>query len=355
MRTAARGFILYSYNNFVGIYKNMKKIVFSNVFSLVLGCICLLVCIFYPFVKVEDKNLSSNSGYKAIITVWQIDSFEGGVGSRTSFLRNVTSEYHKKNKDVLFLVVSHTVSSATLAIQQGKIPDVISYGNCGLDLAGIAKNMGTTKDTDGGVVNGKRYAYPWLKGYYFYITHKNSNKNKVDKTFVVENETYSGALALIGENTSVKNAVFMQSKECLVNFKSNKNSALVGTQRDIVRLRSQEVLFDAVPISNFCDLYQYASITTKSDSKVSYCQSFIEYLISDDVQRKLVNLKMFSVNGVSLYGEDEIFLQAEKSVVKYTLSPFMTKNQIVEIKNQAKECVLQSKGQEELIKLFKQL
>ena len=273
------------YKKNLGIYKSMKKFKFKNLISIFLGCACIVICILFSFIKISEKSLTSKVGYKAVITIWQIDTFDGGTGSRTAFLRNITNEYHKKHQEVLFLVINHTVESANAAFLKNKIPDIISYGNCNLEIIKFAREICDTKENDGGVINGKRYAMPWLKGCYYYITHANQKIEEVKNSFVVDNENYSGALPLLAQNLKVANPIFLNSKESLIRFKADKNSALIGTQRDIVRLQNQEISFNAEPLTEFCDLYQYASITTMSDEKVSFAISFLNYLTSFEVQK----------------------------------------------------------------------
>ena len=73
--------------------KKKFKIKFFTIFSYILiGIIFLSI----PFMKTAKSPFQTEKeNYKAIVEIWQIDSFEGGVGSRTSFLINVASKFTK--------------------------------------------------------------------------------------------------------------------------------------------------------------------------------------------------------------------------------------------------------------------
>ena len=60
----------------------------------------------------EQSKITAPSEYKGIISLWQIDGFEGGSGSRKQFLLKVAREFEKKNNGVLVMVINHTFLSA---------------------------------------------------------------------------------------------------------------------------------------------------------------------------------------------------------------------------------------------------
>ena len=128
------------------------------------GAICLLVIALSPFLI--NKSSASTQDKSVILTVWHIDGFEGGKGSRYTFLREVATSFSKQNKGVYILVSSYTQSGANDLINKGKTPDVISFGGVGLNIQNYAQEL-DENGFDGGVVNGKRYAVSYLKGGYF--------------------------------------------------------------------------------------------------------------------------------------------------------------------------------------------
>ena len=177
--------------------KRKLKIKFSTLFSCLVICF-VIVCV--PFVKTAKSPIEDGKeNYKAIIEVWQIDTFEGGVGSRTAFLRNVASAFTKNHNNVLFLVSSHTVDSAKSLIDSGKYPDVISCGGNSLDLSGKILSLKGFNQVDGGETNKNRYMVAWCKGGYFEI--KRQNAKSVDKVIVSEGVYNSGSIAKAFSNS----------------------------------------------------------------------------------------------------------------------------------------------------------
>ena len=58
---------------------------------------------FYPRSKEEGKS----EEVKKVIRVWNVDTFEGGKGSRTNFLKRAAAKIEKKNKGVYYLITSY--------------------------------------------------------------------------------------------------------------------------------------------------------------------------------------------------------------------------------------------------------
>ena len=54
--------------------------------------------IFFPLKLKDSSDMFSKKTYKGIITVWQVDSFDGGKGSRKQFLLSLAREYEKLGK-----------------------------------------------------------------------------------------------------------------------------------------------------------------------------------------------------------------------------------------------------------------
>ena len=81
------------------------------VISSLLG-FCVAFTLFFGKNFIYRKAESEGAkNYKGIINVWQIDSFEGGTGSRKNFLSDVARTFEKKNDGVLVMV---SLSSAIM-------------------------------------------------------------------------------------------------------------------------------------------------------------------------------------------------------------------------------------------------
>ncbi len=323
------------------------KIKFSSVISYILIGV-VFVCI--PFLKRgEDPLENSKENYKAIIEIWQIDTFEGGVGSRSSFLRGVASSFTKSNPSVLFLVSSHTVSSAQSLIESGKYPDVISYGGNCLDLTGKIINIKGYEQCDGGFVDKNRYMLAWCKGGYFEI--KRQGVNEVKRVIVGEGEYNSGSIAKTFSNYSKFKGENYIPSEAFNTFLTDKNSLLIGTQRDVMRLKSREISCSITPIYDYCDLFQYVSVINKNDVKNQYSLQFVNYLLSEKIQATLTKIGMASCMYKNLYESDEPLTKLQEKNPIYTVSPYMDINNLTAVKNLAG----QTNDNKEIIKLLKHL
>ncbi len=316
--------------------KKTVKVVLWALLILILGFTAVMPKKSYvKSMKTED--------YKALLTIWQIDSFEGGKGSRTAFLRSISLGFTKQNKGVLTLVIPHTVKSAQKAISEGKIPDIISVGACGLDFSAYQKEMGSFSVEGGGTLNGKRYFTAWARGGYFKLSKGNG-----ESLIAYENDYNSSLIALALSSCVANNLKIMEREEALQAFIRGKNVSLIGTHRDVVRLQNRGVEFEFDVLSEFCDLYQYALITSKDNEY--YSRLFVNYLLTDGVQNKLVDISMLSTVKGGLYSDNEPFSRLERQAVKYTVSPFIDESAIKNLYALAKEVLNGQKSKEELIK-----
>ena len=317
----------------------MKKLMKIIAWALLIGIVVLISVI--P--KNVSKGIGSEKKYKAVLTVWQIDSFEGGKGSRTAFLRSVSNGFSKKYQGILTLVVSHSVESAEKSLKEGKIPDIISIGATGLDFSRYQTEVGNLSIEGGGITNKKRYFVPWAKGGYFKITRGNGGN-----VIISEGKYNSSLIAYALSNIKSNEYKLYNQVDAFNIFLTTKNATLIGTHRDVVRLQNREIDCNIEPLGDFCDLYQYAIITSKSNAY--YSRLFIDYLLSNNVQDKLVNISMLSTVKVGLYSDNYAFNKLENQKINYIISPFTDYSTIEKIKEIAKETLKGTKDVEELIK-----
>ena len=285
----------------------------KRVIAIISGVVLIIVS--FVSLKLLDKSQTLNNEKSLILKVWHIDTFEGGKGSRYNFLREEGSAFTKKNKGVYLLIINHTIESAKNALFDGNIPDLISYGSCGIDLTSYAKEI-KFNVSDGGIVNGKRFAVSYLRGGYFAI------KKGTGENLILSKNTYTTPEIACLFNEVYGNYIIKTPLDAYTYFLQRQNATLIGTQRDVFRLRSRGVDFTATPITKYSDLYQYISLTTKDENKEFYALKFISHLLSDKVQEKVKNLGMFSVTKNNLYSDDELFSNFEKVSLSYTLTPF---------------------------------
>lgn len=244
-------------------------------------------------INYADKKLTGAENYKCIISLWHIDTFEGGVGSRAEFLLSRAAAFEKKNKGVFVMVTAHTVESAKERYAAGEMPDLVSYGY-GVEPEGVSPIDGASPFKYG-EYDGKPYALPWCKGGYVLLANKEVPGSRVLKNAVVSRGELTqpfAAAAFSGytlENPSVK-----RPSEAYYAFITGAADYLVGTQRDVNRVLSRGAQAEVVPLSEFNDLYQYISVTAKSSEKKYYACAYVDYILSQEVQRQLNKIGMLS-------------------------------------------------------------
>lgn len=317
----------------------MKKLIRITAWILFFTVISLT----FVIPKTSSAKIDKESGYKAVLSIWQIDSFEGGKGSRASFLKRVSTSFSKKYKGVLTLVTSHTVNSAKKALEEGASPDIISVGAVGLDFSTYQKEVGNLSVEGGGILGKERYFVPWAKSGYFKI-----KKGNGEKIIVSEGNYNSGAIALALSNLTFKSYKLLNTVDAFNEFLISKDATLIGTMRDVVRLSNKNIECEIEVLGNFNDLYQYALITSKNS--VYYSRLFIDYLLSSKVQKTLTEISLLSVSERGLYPDIIPFATLEKTKTTYTVSPFLDVNTIEKLKELAKEVLNGVKEKEELIK-----
>ena len=57
--------------------------------------------------------------------IWNVDTFEGGKGSRTAFLRRAAALAEQKQHGVLYNVTSYTEEGVREAFARGETPDIL--------------------------------------------------------------------------------------------------------------------------------------------------------------------------------------------------------------------------------------
>lgn len=264
------------------------------------ACLILFFC-FPKTEKTEEKQTT-------YLELWHIDTFEGGIGSRKAFLEKVAAAYSKKS-DTVITVLFHTAYSAERNFEKNVYPDMVSYGSgvslpyhrlVSLKNTKKANNNGKT-ESGGARHGGNEYAAAWCAGGYVRITRGGTTP---DGLIISEQERALSLLAvrLSGETLPVKQTV--SSDKAIYSFYADKKAALVGTQRDLFRLENKMTDIEVKPYYGYNDLYQYVSILSADDKKAEKCKYFIDYLLGDEVGKKLDEIGMARVlkNGQILPG-----------------------------------------------------
>ncbi len=307
--------------------------IFSMKFFRILIAVALSFSILFTFtvglkrIGVKPEVLKKEE-YKGIITLWHIDSFEGGRGSRKQFLLDIATAFEKKNKGVLVMVVSHTKVSAEEKFSKGEFPDMISFGG-GVEIKNAVKSN-FARSFKGGDISDENYFTPWCRGGYVLISNANAKAyegEKLESVIVSQGEYTEPLIAMLENGVTATEKIILPPAEAYVEFTQSKTAYLLGTQRDVCRLISRGMEFYATPLSGFNDLYQYIGITSNDKDKLVYAERFIDFLTSDESQLKLNKISMFSAF-IRVSFEDEILNEMQNATLNKTISVFTSSTEL---------------------------
>lgn len=215
-----------------------------------------------------------------ILEVWQLDMVEGGQGSRKNFLEKVARGFEKKNSKVLVSIVNETVSSAEGKFKNGIFPDVISY-SAGLEgFFSKAQTINSSNKLDC-AYNKKNFAVAWAFGGYCFIVKKGSDVTKIEECVVSQSEFSLPMFAYYSSDYRFNKVEVFEPKLAYQEFINRKDAALLGTQRDLYRLKNRNLECDFYTVNSFSDIVQYASIISEEKDRIEKSREFIHYLLTD--------------------------------------------------------------------------
>lgn len=243
--------------------------------AFILVAIIIMLVIAVPVLAVfQSRKASADDMQTQSIAVWQIDGFEGGRGSRSQYLQNIGNKCFKKDK-VYVTVTSLSADAARLNLQQGKIPDIISYpaGFYGIE----------------NYVNKKDYAYKmWCRGGYCFLTlDENADFSDITAENTVINAGKDNLSSVAALLCNVGGAQSEEPTNAYLKLLNGKYKYLLGTQRDIYRLKTRNAAFSVKAVTQFNDLYQNVSVLTKDNAKYEICKRYINYLLENNNVAKL--------------------------------------------------------------------
>ncbi len=283
---------------------------------------CCVFTAVYGKNKISGEKENMPAEYKGIISVWQVDSFEGGTGSRKQFLLKVAREFERKNPGVLVMVTNYTADGVEENQTNGISPDIISFGG-GTDVKEFSA-LNIDVEFTGGKMGNKDYAVPWCRGGYVLISNPKltDGKDSVIENLLVSKAEYTQPLvAVLQEELSVKELTVKSPMDAYVQFVSGKTPYFLATQRDLMRLKNRGMEVDIRPLEKFNDLIQYAVITSTQEIKRYYAEEFLRFLMSEKIQEKVYDIGMFSV--VCSAKIDDMNGQLMQKVKGFsTISPF---------------------------------
>ena len=313
----------------------------------VVGCAALLVWAL-PGLPLKPQTQQPLS-YQGVVELWNVETFEGGVGSRESWLINRAAKFESANKGLFVHVTTLTVEQAESKLNEGQAFDMICFSR-GVGslvkehLKAFSGSVGAIKDNYlvSGQLEGSLYAVPLYSGAYCLFSRAEQLSadrllaealtakytRKVGKnTFELQPLTCGftpynsplSALAFSGGKGKAKVDDTVTQYQAYEQFVANKTAVtLLGTQRDVYRLSQREsngkienLAFQ--PLYGYTDLVQYLSVSQGAGEKTESCERFIEYLTSEQAQSTLTNMSLFSVLDATFYTADR-YAQCESSL-----------------------------------------
>ncbi|MCH5159499.1 MAG: extracellular solute-binding protein [Clostridiales bacterium] len=328
--------------------KNRKGLAtFASVLVVAVACAALLMWAL-PNLPVKPQTEQPIS-YQGVVEMWNVESFEGGVGSREGWLTNRAAKFEAGNKGLFVHVTTLSVEQVETKLAEGQTFDMICFsrgvGNLVKEqLTAYTGSVGAIKDNYliSGQLEGSLYAVPIYSGAYclFARTEQLSEdrllsdaltakftrkigKNTIELQPLVTGFTpYNSplsALALSGGKGKASVSEDVTQYQAYEKFVANQTAVtLLGTQRDMYRLSQRESngkidKLAFAPLAGYTDLVQYVAISQTADDKAEACVEFIEYLTSDEAQRSLVNLSLFSVLDATFFTTDR-YVECEGSL-----------------------------------------
>lgn len=334
--------------------KKFKNIIFR---ALILAFALVLVFVspHFSFLLGDDFNLiystfiGKKSEFQGIIEVWNIDTFESGTASKTSYIEKIAQKFQKENKGTYVLVRNLTQGECENLLASGELPDVFScsYGIVEVirDYIKPFENIPSEvndKFLNAGKINNELYALAWCAGMYCLISTKSKlEKAGVDAENVKLNEIAydAGYEYKSGKNTKISASIcygtgmYLMPKNSLnaynkarsiqvtegeknelklktgysayCSFLANDATILLGTHRDICRMKLREEKgkvsdVEYLPLNCWTDLVQFALVTKKGGSAQNkLAENFARALADSANQNEIEAIGMFPVTKVS--------------------------------------------------------
>ena len=299
----------------------------------------------------NKPEMKPQAGYKGVIELWNVEAFEGGSGSRGSWLTSRSAKFEQQNSGLFVHVTTLTEAEARQKLADGQQFDIVCFSR---GVGDVIKEHLAPLDIDtknindnmllAGQFDGKQYAVPLYAGAYCMFARSSQlaqadllskaltqtytrkiGKNTVELSPLICGFTSSNspltALAMSGgQGNAASIAEDVTQYQAYEQFVSNQKAVtLLGTQRDLYRLTQREQNgkienLSFCPLNAYNDLVQFVGINSECGEKLNSCAAYLQYLVSNDVQQTLVNLSMFSVLATSSIYTDERYAALEQGL-----------------------------------------
>lgn len=298
-----------------------------------------VLIVLLPSLPQKPSEIPQKS-YKGVLEMWNVECFEGGSGSRQSWLTSRAAQFEKANEGLFVHVTTLTEAQLAEKLDGGETFDLICFSR---GVGALIRNLltpyvGSVADIReniliSGQVGSIVYALPIFAGAYCLFARESQLSSNSDLLETVLTNTCTrkagkntfelvplicgftssnspiSALAMSGVRGSCEVSEQVSQYGAYEKFVANKTAVtLLGTQRDLYRLSRREengkiekLVF--APLCGYTDLVQYVGIAS-SDGKADSAQAFAQFLVSEKSQQTLVNINMFSVLEQTLYTDE---------------------------------------------------
>ena len=319
----------------------IKKSVSGTLKKSVFVTCCILVLSTVIFLFVPIKNKAEEKPKTTVITVWHVDMFEGGEGSRKGVLSSIAKKYEKGKKSVYISVIEQSRDGMEQKLAAGICPDLISF-SAGIDGVENYAQKIPVKDNFAGYSSDGFYAAAWVYGGYFLLTHGDD----YEKLYLSDSGANAPYIAAYFGKIDVKNARSFSPEKAFSLFLSDKTSGLIGTQRDLCRIKKSGVGVKVKPVCGFTDLVQYISVTSKQNYEHSL--DFLKFVIESD--EDISRLKLMPASKNYKIKDDFVMENLSKIKADYGVWAFESR-EVIEKADEYAKCL--SLGQVDEIKNLK--
>lgn len=324
----------------------------KKVFKIVASAAVIAVCVFsavFVLPKVlhkGDNTTEYKHPYTGVLEMWNVQSFEGGCGSRSGWLTSRAAKFENTYSGLFVHVTDLTAEQAKAKLDGGDIADIVAFprgvGSLFADRL-VPLDMPTNVRQNfrsACVSGGKSLCLPLYTGGYFLFarTHdlgektlptdvlslaqsKKNGKNTIKMCSLVCGEWDFGspltALCMSGVSGNTSEITKTTQYSAYTSFVAdNVAVALLGSQRDLFRLSQKQdngkiSPLTILPLADYTDLVQFVGVSASSQN-LSAATDFVNFLLCDDVQKTLSAVGLFSATKTPLY-YDGLYAQAEKA------------------------------------------
>lgn len=289
-------------------------------FAAFLSFVFVIMFFFFGFNKqlYEIGLLRNEPQEPVVIELLHIESFEGGSGSRAEYLRRVAREFNKQNPNKFIGIKTMTIEQ--LVLNAEFVPDLVSFGVGAGEflkdrLLFTDLNFDVRSDLlQYGKIQGQTLAVPYMLGGYAVISRsdyllRTQEEDIFKQNIIVGKRQVSGvgmgmdgfinpvealrANGISGGGQYVNGTTY----EVYESFLNGNFINLIGTQRDVYRLKNREdngsfVVCEYNYLGGFSDIVQYMGMMKQS----VVAEEFIKFVLNAASQKAIGSIGMFSVN-----------------------------------------------------------